>query len=398
MTLNNKFAYILFVLIIILSLDSCKKDENVEPIISQHPDEVFIGINDSSSYNQKNFIISFNQIFFSEMRWAHNFTHDFNDKSILIKSNNNWHIYGAVGNGFAQFEHDYNDLGFITHSIQSITDPHNGGDRIIEYEYDKLGFIIRTLDIFNDEIKKIVEFEFNEEHQLITKKHKTNDGFVFNQETFVYDIKGRVIEIISTHLRQQFIYENDLLVEIEIYDGSTLDEQISLGYDDELRIESIIEFSDYKIIYKYENDRIICYSYINNQLDAVIVFEAGMFQRSNTEFEYIDDEFDYAIKEVYDNDGRTVKKYCYSGETTNLDMQGYSIINSVEQTSERNRREVYFTPEGENKYYAEYKFSSYNTNGGFGHTISDIQWFMLDGTLISGSDILEDWVKNLSIY
>ncbi len=74
---------------------SCKKDD---PKPSEgKAEDVKIVIDETSAFNMKNFIISFNQMFVSDSRWQWEFTHDYTDGK-AITSYQNYTIFGKFGN------------------------------------------------------------------------------------------------------------------------------------------------------------------------------------------------------------------------------------------------------------------------------------------------------------
>lgn len=395
MKISKLLSKLLIVLLIGVTFVSCEKDNPEAPPVID-PGDLVISINENSSFNQRNFKISFDQLFFS-MIWDFEFSHHSDANLKLVNSKANSTVFGKLGDGFISFEHIYHELGYITHSNQSYTDQQNGRDLVLEYEYDQMGFITKMNQKYGDEIYYVIEIDYNDQKQLISKRFY-KEGELVRTESYKYYIDGQISEMQNLSNFYKFIYNDGLLSEIKRIGDSGDEESYFMEYDNTNRIKLFKINDNLETKVHYEDTQLLMEGYTDNMLNSIGTFEQGMFQRKYTEIKYDDGIFDYAVEKEFDDNGKPVKKYYYYGEIAQFELFGYSTIEVINQSQIQNRRESYFTKDDELVNYCQFHLEERMDAGGYGHTLTNFQWFLPDGTDITGSFMIEDWIRNMEVY
>lgn len=395
MKMSKLLSKSFMILLIGVAIVSCEKDPPEAPPVID-PEDLVISIGENSSFNQRNFKVSFEQLFFGVL-WTYDFSHQTNANLVLLNSDANCTVFGKLGEDVISYKHIYHELGFITHSIQSFADPQNGSDLILEYEYDQIGLITRMIQRYGEEIKYVIDIEYNSQMQLI---HKTyfNEGEMQRSENYEYNSNGKVSVLEQLSESYQFVYSDDLLIEIKLIQENEDDESYFIEYDAMDRISLVNIYNHIEVKVLYEEVQFLMEAYEDNQLTSITTHEQGMFVRKYTELKYLDNEFDFAVEKEFDDNGRPIKKYYYTGEVTQFELGAYSLIETINQDDFQNRKESYISSEDELIGYCQFKLVERFENGGFGRTLTNFQWFLADGSEISGPSVLEPWIMNMEVY
>jgi len=398
MKMSKLLSKSFMILLIGVALVSCEKDATDAPPLIDAEDLV-ISINENSSYNQRNFKISFEQLFDSDMRWGIGFSHEYNGQFKLKSSDLNYSIFGDVGNAYQNFEHFYNDLGIITHSVRTYSNP-RFRSFTYDYEYDKLGYIIKLTEKYNDQVMGVVDLEYDDLFRLTFKNYEWIENVQMeDQEKFEYDTEGQLITWIYSNNtnRVSFIYENGLLVEVEQYD---LDELYEIGkfYYDEVDRIIKLSFEDDYTDFEYLAGEMNILDYNEGLLVHEGLYGDGFMAKSSMSYVYNDEDlFDYCSQVQINEQGYGNELKIFYGEVNELVEVGRSLITEWHIPSQRPIEQKFLNLNDEVLYINTCTMLE-EINGEYSHwNITDVKWYLADGTEIEKSDISEDWVLKLSI-
>lgn len=363
-------------------------DEDFKP--DDKPNDETIVIDDNSVFNMKNFITSFEQLFMSYERWAIDFDHVYDDGNATT-SYQNYKIYGKFGNKLFTLTHTYDDKGVVTSSVRPPS-LFESSTVTFTYEYDLNGFIIKMTKWKDNEAKDIVNLVYNDQEQLISKIHK-NDEVTEEIETFTYNTAGQV-DSYTNQWRDKYEYEysDENMVKETEYDDGVINEVIIYVYNTDGYVtktyEEGFESTNYET-FVYTNDILTNSYYYDGLLEYVAEIGSDMVQLREYTYRYDGVVFDYCKAKEYDADGNTSKKYYYEGTVDNLELVGYTVIDSRDALKDDKKTKESVYNESDTKlYYAEFTIAG--SDGDW--WIDETNWFTANGTSITEQDIIEDWV------
>lgn len=395
MTQTNLFSKMFIALFAMgLIFTNCEKDD---PNPSEGTaEDVTIPIDENSAFNMKNFITSFDQLFVANNRWAWDFSHDYTDGKAMT-SYQNYKVFGAFGKKVQTATHNYNSEGIITSSGR--TSKLNPDDILtFEYEFDLEGFIAKLTKYYKGELQDIVHLEYNENNQLIKKTHEafdTDDEEWY--ETFTYNSDGMIASYMDDDSdKSEYKYSNRNMVEEKQFVEGVLYKTKKYKYDSEGRVTKMYEDENtwYSEI-QYFSDMMTFFEYYGNILKYKEEYGVGFKEIKSYKYEYNDGVFEYCMAKENDDDRNTVKKYYYEGTVDNLQLVGYSVIDSRNENKDNKKtKESVYNASGTKLYYAEFTLAQYSEEYDYWY-ISETNWFSADGTSIDKSSISEDWVFKL---
>lgn len=161
--------------------------------------------------------------------------------------------------------------------IESIIHP----DKVENYVYHQDQLI--CIHVAKLDKKPIHKVDYFYEEDVLVKKTKTNDqGIVSEQETYHYNLEGKLSEKKSQTMTYEYIYEGDLLVEERWHSEFSLNQIIKYSYNDGKLIETAFfsgeEIPGRKIVYKRDK---------NNFITEEIVYSTSNLIVSHFKYEYI---------------------------------------------------------------------------------------------------------------
>jgi len=367
---------------------SCNDDE-VNPDEDQELDIVDedIPIDGNSVFNMANFIISWDQMFVGSSRWAWNFDHETEDGRV-VKSYQNYHVYGEFGAKYFEINHEYNGDGVLISSTrtQSFSDAEDNLE--FEYEYDEEGMVEEIRKLNRSQLQGYTKLTYNDDKQLIQKNQFDENGTERRIEKFEYE-NDRVIRYISESSNDnslEFSYEYDgngnMILESldDTYNGNTSSRTIEYEYDNQDRIiKEFYKSGDYELTDEltYEGNQLIITSYDENgRISSINKFGPGFQEIGYSEFYYDEfDDFKGRIDIELEDDYET--KYLYFGGSNpdNVSLYGYANVN---RNSNMDKLGEEFYDANDNFLY-EYDYENYI-------------WYTASGNEINESEISEEWV------
>ncbi len=408
----------LLALIILAStlLIACDDDEpEEEDEVITGPSTETIPIDENSAFNMSNFVKSFDQLFVSHARWMWDFDHEYTN-GIAYTSYQNMSVIGGIGDKIFTINHNVNDN--IIESSDRDPSEFEGNIVSFTYDYDLEGYITKLTKESNGQVRDIVEMAYNDDGQLITKTHvnqkmggeTTNSQYIITPSELFMRLVGKNVPEIKkpkSEYVERFTYNSDGLVksytrydydsttytyqdgkmvkEINYYDGQ-MEYTHEYEYDGQGRMLKWIDLSsEYHGKVEYSTDYITMYSYEGDLLMGKA--DIGMGYTFLREWEYTygeDNTFEYCRVKENDEEGYTAKKMYYEGTVENLELIGYTEIDSRDPASNKKTKESVYLSDGTQLYYAEFEVD--------GGSITATNWYLADGTPITESDIEESWV------
>lgn len=350
------------------------------------PDDETIPIDDNSAFNMGNFIASFDQMFVADNRWAWDFSHDYTDGKAMM-SYQNYKVFGKFGEGVFTITHTYNAEGVITSSERNASD-FESNVITFTYEYNIEGYIVELTKKVNGEIRDVVTMEYNSSNQLIKKTHDDDEEV----ETFTYNSDGTVASYIDDDGDKiEYKYSNGNMIEMKEYYEGELDEIQTLEYDSEGRVIKMYGDEDYWYSeVQYSSEMMTFSEYYDDLLEYKEEYGIGFIELRSYRYEYDDNDiFEYCTVKENDDEGYTSKKYYYEGFVDNLQLVGYSVIDSRDENKDYKKlKESVYNASGTKLYYAEFSISGSDDYW----WINETYWYTPDGSLIDEFDISESWV------
>ncbi len=386
---NTIFSLLTAFLAVSLSFTSCEKNDP-DPTNGE-PEDVNIPIDDNSVFNMKNFVKSFDQLFVADNRWAWDFTHDYNDGKVE-ESHQNYKIFGEFGAGIFTINHTYNADGVIISSERRAqsNEVDDGAVLTFEYDFDLEGYIIEHKKYVNDKLRDIVVLDYDDDGMLIKKTHQPieSDDTEWD-ESFTYNSDGLVIKYQNNRwdAHYEYTYSNGNMVKEKRFEDGVIERVSNYEYDSSGRmVKESPEGEDWYVIVEYSNDIMSFLQYENNLLTYRTDYGVGYNYNNSFDYNYDSNgNFEYCLSKEDDADGYTKKKYYYEGTIDNLQLVGYTVIDSREggEYNKKTKESVYNSSDTK-LYYAE--FTVYNGD------ITETNWFTANGSPINASDISEEWV------
>ncbi|NOQ24364.1 MAG: hypothetical protein GQ564_03295 [Bacteroidales bacterium] len=368
----------------------CSDDDVDDLKPEDQPNDETIVIDDNSAFNMKNFITSFEQLFMSYERWAIDFDHVYDDGN-AITTYQNYKIYGKFGNKMFTLTHAYDNNGVITSSVRPPS-MFESGTITFTYEYDLNGFIVKMTKWKDSEARDIVNLVYNDQEQLISKIHK-NDEVIEEIETFTYNATGQV-DSYTNQWRDKYEYEyfEGNMVKETGYDDGVIDDIEIYEYNSDGNLIKIYEEgsenTDYQTLV-YTDDILTNSYYYDGLLDYVMEMGSDMDQLKEYSYRYDGGVFDYCKAKEYDTNGNTSKKYYYEGTAENLELVGYTVIDSRDALKDdKKTKESVYNESDKKLYYAEFIIAGSDDDW----WVDETNWFNASGTSITEQDITEDWV------
>lgn len=387
---KSRFYLTAFFLAITLNLffNGCKKDDS-GPIDGQ-PLDVTIPINDSSSFNMKNFITSLEQLFLTEEIWSMSYTHEYVEGLARVSYMNFDHL-DIFGEKVYTMTHIYDQQGIITKSGLS-------GNLIpgriyeITWGFDKDGFINRETQSVNGSVVADVVLEYNNKHQLTKKIFKplSPDGEE-RTESFQYNPDGTVAFYDQGDgITYELNYNNGFLIQQITHSELSGDDSTSYEYDNQGRFyRTLWDGYNRFMEAEYKQDVMFFNTYFGDKLTYKQEIGPGLMDVRYYRYLYDDnDVFDFCKVEEFDEYGWTLKKYYGTGLIDDLQYIGYSVIDSRDPSdlSDKTKESVYDIS-GTQLYYVEFVYD----NGFY----QGMNWYKPDGTPVEEADITEAWVPKL---
>lgn len=390
MKLTNLFGKVIIAILAMgLFLTSCEEDEQENS--ESTPADITIPIDDNSAFNMKSFITSFDQLFVADNRWRWDFSHDYIDGKAMT-SYQNYKIAGELGNNVQTTTHNYNSEGVI---ISSNRTSNLYSDDIVtfEYNFDLDGFVVKLTKYNQGKLRDIVNLEYNDENQLIKKTHEAIDEDDEEwYETFSYNSDGTVASYMQDDGdKSEYKYSNGNMIEEQAtYDEDIYDYIIKYDYDSNNRLIKIYgEDNDWYTEMQYSSDVFTILRYNEDLLYSKDDYQQGFKLIKSYDYQYTDGSFQYCKAQEIDDSEKTEKKEYYEGSVENLQLVGYSVIDSRDENkNDKKTKESVYNASGTKLYYAEFTLSGSDDYW----YISETNWFNEGGTLIDESDISEDWV------
>jgi hypothetical protein len=392
---RKKYVFNLLIALTMIGLifTSCEKDnKNDGP--SGKPSDETIEINDSSAFNMKNFVKSFDQMFVADNRWGWSFTHDYDDGKATT-SYQNYKIYGKFGDKVFSITHAYNADGVIESSTRTAS-MFESNEVVFTYEYNKEGFITKLTKKSKNKIKDIVSHEYDENGNLVKKTHEPVEaGDESWSETFTYNSEGLVASYENENWTEKdvYTYSSGNMIQVKEYYDNVLEETYNYEYDGSGRVTKEYEegFETEYVAYEYGSDALIVKDYDDGVLYYMAEHGLGLEEIKSYNYEYLDGEFQYCRAKENDEDGNTAKKYYYEGSVDNLQLVGYSVIDSRDaEKDDKKTKESLYDASDNLLYYVEFVVTK--DEGEDYWYISDKNWFSADGTAIEETAITEAWV------
>lgn len=374
-----------------LTFVACNKNnDNPEPLEGQ-PEDVDIVIDENSTFNMKNFIASFEQMFMSDMLWAVKFSHEYSDGKAL-KSIQGYSVYGSFGESLFEITHEYNEKGVIASSSRTSTMTMQNASLVFTYEFDKEGYIIKLTKAVNGNIRDVVNLVYDSNKRLIQKNHEANNYSDAYSEVFTYNSDGFVDSWTQGNVKLEWIYTGDQVTTTNVYDQGVLYETETYTYNPDGNFTRIdYGQNNYQII-EYNGGGLIISFYGNGLIEEKEeIASGGIATRSWGYYYNAENTFLYARSQEYDENGRTAKKSYYEGTAETPVLVGYATIdNRDSEKGNKKTLESFYNSSGTKLYYAEYTVE-YNANWGEWVIIA-ANWFTGAGSAITENDIIEDWV------
>lgn len=385
---NFLFSVLMAIIAISLTFSSCEKDDPNPG--NGEPDDITIPIDDNSAFNMKYFVKSFDQLFVADNRWAWNFTHDYNDGKVEV-SHQNYKVFGEFGEGIFAISHTYNADGIIISSERTTQSNEVYDEDVLtfEYDFDLEGYIIEHKKYVNDNLRDVVELDYDEDGRLIKKTHKPiESGDTAWEESFAYNSDGLVIKYQNNKwdAHYEYTYSNGNMVKSKRYEDDVLTRISNYEYDSSGRLtKEYQEGEDWYVAVEYSNDFMSFLEYEDDLLTHRADYGVGYNHIASFDFFYDNyGTFEYCRAKEDDEYGYTKTKYYYEGTIDNLQLIGYTVIDSREGEYNKKTKESVYDASDTKLYYAE--FTVYNGD------ITETNWFTANGTAINESDISEDWV------
>ena len=397
--INN---FLIIILAFGMTIFSCSKDNNDPSTSDPELDDTTIAIDDEQAFNMKNFAASFEQLFVPKDYWMWNFTHEIVDGK-ATETYQNLKIHGEFGDKIFTIVHEFNTDGIITSSVRSTNEEFEDEEIKFTYVYDLDGYIVKMnkYEVDDGDLEDIIELMYNDQHQLIKKTHPSQMGSTVKVEEFKYNSDGKLIEWEVTrdgsfYKRIEFTYSGDNVIK-RAYIRVNSDNERTYEYNsDNLLVKQTRNNEDY-YTFEYTTDRLIIteFNERNGQylIDDIEEYGVGYILMKEWDYRYDDGVLEYCKTKEKDDKGYTKKKEYFEGTMENLDLVGYSIIDSREELKENKKtKESIFNASGTRLYYAEFVLVE---RGYDDWDIENTNWFKDDGTAIAIDDIDEKWVFKL---
>ena len=207
-------------------------------------------------------------------------------------------------------------------------------------------------------------------------------------ETFAYNSDGSV-SVYENNRRTEkyeYVYSSGNMVEVKRYSDGVLNNVQKYEYDSEGRLTKMSEDGDtwYSKI-EYSSEIMTITSYDGDLLADKEEYGVGFEEIKSWRYSYDNaDVFMYCTSQENDENGKTKKKSYYEGTPTNLQLVGYSIIDSRDAESTKKTKESIYNSSANKLYYAEFTV----VDG----SITETNWFNAAGSSITTGDITESWV------
>jgi len=388
------------ILIVGIAFTGCDNDDDDEMIVG--PEDITIAIDANQAFNMKNFSASFEQLFVSDRRPAWDFDHNYvNGKA--LETYQNYKVHGTFGDKIFTVVHNFNTEGIIVSSERLESFGYWDSDAVtFTYVYDLEGYIVKLTKTMEGEIRDVVHMVYDTKKQLIQKTHeelssksvknKNNNEDESGEwnEYFTYDNEGNVSSY--THERWNDVYEytysNGNMVEERSYYNGVLSNTYILEYDSSgrlvlrYRLNSLYD----RDTYEYTNDLMREIDYDNDLIDDITDYIAGLIKVKRWYFYYDNDVYEYCRTKEYDINEYVTKKEYYEGEADNLQLVGYSIIDSRDPATDKKTKESIYDASGTKIFYAEFTLD--------GSSIIETNWFDADGNSWQTNDFSEEqgWI------
>lgn len=395
MKMSKLLSKSLFVLLISLSIISCKKDEEPEPINYDYENS-FIEINQNSSYNQKNFSKSFAQITESSWKWAQSFSSHYDQNFKLELSIMNLSVFREFGMDYVGYQHFYNEQGVIIYSKIMNERVYYDNYKLV-YEYDKQGYIIKLTVTIDDEIWDVANFEYDDEYRLKSKAFIAPTGEEYGLEFFTYNENGKISSWRDDNNLEEYSYDyNGNMIECKYFRNDEFIQALFFDYDDYTTVTKMYN-EEYYVTYEYTNEVMIQQLFDDDKLMEYIEIGKGYKAQTGKTYYYSEDGvFDYCIQANLDELGFEDESIMYRGEINALEVVGKSIITERHIPSYRPIHQEFMNPNDELLYINECNVEEKTDMSGTYWNVTDVKWYLADETEIEESDITEDWVFELS--
>ncbi|MEN8249211.1 MAG: hypothetical protein ABFS32_09795 [Bacteroidota bacterium] len=387
-----------------LFFGSCNKD-NIE--LSDGPEDKLIPIDENQAFNMKNFVNSYEQLFNTHWRYAGKYSHDFKNGKAL-SSWQGFGVYGNFGNKLYETTHNYNNDGVIISSdrVKTSIVPFLGYSDypaiVLRYKYDSNGFISTVYKIYEADTLDVVDFEYNQEGNVILKTHhsgwiKSSGQEYYNEvsEAYSYNSAGQMIRWESNDGGQTFAYIMEYNGDGNMIryagESSGINETLS-EYDTDGRVISMTRPAEsQEVRFSYDNDFELIL-YVWGEMKTRVVLDVHLFPSTIYTYDFTGEVLNNCIAIEVDEDGFIKGKSFYEGTIENLELTGYTVVDLIDDTCEQIAKEDYYEASGSQLYYATVTLNINDCS------IAGRSWFTPSGTAVAVESIPQDWVFKLSYY
>lgn len=402
--MNNKLLLIILT-IMGLSIFSCEEDKEIKS-------------NDSFPENsfEAKFIKTFNFIWINngDINWV-NYSH-INSSNRLRKSFYNYNNHGGFMCKLYEINHIYNSNNIIESSTFNNTLYNESFIMKYTYNEDKLitkvdifnsNKLIKTRELFYDKenlllkvkVKENYEFEYKTKslksvlikkkntHKVEQSKLKTLPIDQFKEYSLTIN-NNRIEKIVTKNKTINFYFKDNLLIkQLSKYRDETTS-ITDLEYDENKRLIKVANNDDSQITHlKYLNTSLETIKYINGS-----IHHKSLINKNNISFKYINYNIEnkklkYAIEKNKDENNLTYKKAYYEGTVENLELVGYSIVDTRDESSKIKTKETIYDKNDNKLYYIIYEVED--------NYLKEETFYNNQDKEIRMYNISESWVQNL---
>ncbi|MBB6463078.1 hypothetical protein [Flammeovirga kamogawensis] len=392
-----------------LSCNETKEDEMTPSIDNEN-----IEVGDGSIFNQSKFKTSFEQSFMSDSRFHLDYTNEIVGGEI-ISTDLNYKNYGSFGDKIMTFTHTYNLNGVITSSIRENFEHSESNPLNLEFTYNSNGYIETITEIKNNEIKDIITQKYNQNGQLISKKHDAKYDEYARLEEFTYNSKGQVTKLYTTRYNPttsevtykedtySFIGENMVKTEIR-YNGMDNHYAKEYSYDNDGRILTLKFYVNNELVNNYSfkyKENIFTETYYNSydqKVQRITVSENSIYNEKyhiTYRYDFKREHINYVLKSFKGSNGKIEFKEIYYGTADNLELVGKSQIIEYHNPSLQKTKEKVMSPNGNTLYYIEFEIIKNEDYGNY--SINSRSFYDTYGNNVNESEINEEWVLQLAL-
>ncbi|MDV7187679.1 hypothetical protein R3X25_10335 [Lutibacter sp. TH_r2] len=435
-----------------VAFTSCDNDD--DDVISGLEDRNII-IDDTQTFNMKNFIASLEQVKLISEPMSLNlsgYTHLVDDGKAL-ESYFNYKVFGKFGGPLITLTHNFNSSGVVTSTtIENLYQYHSGAKPAksaksinitsdpdlyeeLTYRFDNKGFITKIM--LDNDLDEVLNLEYNTSNQIVKITHdhistkmlrlpsifkkedvvsnsnqsKINAMITTWDEIFEKDSNGNITKYRNTRsdlgdFVKYYFDSNNRNIKLEYYDDDILDDTNIFEYDSTGRLIKFYEedeTNDRNEI-KYTNDYMsmldnntqndfLALRNIEDYGEGFKFIKSWVFQYDyeTNIFEYCRTS-EYTYNDVYKYPLKSKKEY-YEGTPENLVLVGYTIIDSRDPANNyRETKESIYNASDTLLYYVEYEVSN--------SSVQSHQVYMPDGTAINDFNIDNSymWIELLISY